>query len=161
MQFTPIKIDYTNAQHGQDLITVLNNYAKDEMGGGEAIPDDVLNSLPSKLASIDGAFSFIIYSENTPAALVNCLTGFSTFKGKPIVNIHDLAVEKAFRGHGLSQTLLSLVEQEARKLGCCKVTLEVLSGNDVAKNAYQKYGFSGYELDPKAGHALFWELPLK
>ncbi|MFT5906124.1 MAG: ribosomal protein S18 acetylase RimI-like enzyme, partial [Cryomorphaceae bacterium] len=42
----------------------------------------------------------------------------------------------------------------------CKITLEVLSKNEVAKSAYQKFGFSGYELDPEAGKALFWEKPI-
>jgi hypothetical protein len=40
------------------------------------------------------------------------------------------------------------------------VTLEVLEGNQIAKNAYIKFGFAGYELDPKMGKALFWEKPL-
>jgi len=39
--------------------------------------------------------------------------------------------------------------------------LEVLSNNEVAKSAYSKFGFSGYELDPKAGAALFWQKTLK
>jgi ribosomal protein S18 acetylase RimI-like enzyme len=33
----------------------------------------------------------------------------------------------------------------------------VLSNNEAAKSAYQKFGFSDYELDPQAGTALFWQ----
>jgi len=35
------------------------------------------------------------------------------------------------------------------------VTLEVLSGNTAAKNAYEKFGFEAYTLDDKTGGALF------
>ena len=41
--------------------------------------------------------------------------------------------------------------------GCCKITLEILSNNESAKAAYKKFGFSNYELDPRAGVGLFWQ----
>ena len=46
------------------------------------------------------------------------------------------------------------------KKNCCKITLEVLEGNTIAKNAYKKFGFMGYELDPKMGKAMLWEKSL-
>ncbi|MBU3004799.1 GNAT family N-acetyltransferase [Paraglaciecola arctica] len=61
---------------------------------------------------------------------------------------------------GLSQKLLEKVESIANNLGCCKITLEVLSNNNVAKSAYEKFGFSHYELDPNAGGAVFWQKAL-
>jgi ribosomal protein S18 acetylase RimI-like enzyme len=57
----------------------------------------------------------------------------------------------------LSQLMLSKVEEIAKAKGCCKITLEVLEGNEIAKNAYRKFGFSSYELDPAMGRALFWQ----
>jgi hypothetical protein len=39
-------------------------------------------------------------------------------------------------------------------------SLEVFEGNETAKNSYQKFGFDGYELDPKVGKALFWQKAL-
>ncbi|MDU0356030.1 GNAT family N-acetyltransferase [Paraglaciecola aquimarina] len=53
--------------------------------------------------------------------------------------------------------MLQKVEQIARQKDCCKITLEVLEGNEVAKNAYLKHGFAGYELDPEQGKAMFWQ----
>jgi hypothetical protein len=32
--------------------------------------------------------------------------------------------------------------------------------DNLAKNAYLKFGFAGYALDPQMGKALFWEKPL-
>jgi len=42
-------------------------------------------------------------------------------------------------------------------IGFCKITLEVLSSNHPAKQLYAGAGFAPYELDPMAGHALFWQ----
>jgi len=68
-----------------------------------------------------------------------------------------VVVTENARGLGISQKMLQEVEKIAKERGCCKMTLEVLEGNVVAKGAYQKFGFSGYELDPKIGKAMFWE----
>jgi ribosomal protein S18 acetylase RimI-like enzyme len=89
--------------------------------------------------------------------LINCFEGFSTFKCKPLVNIHDVVVIDGYRGQGVSQRMMDKVEEIARQRGCCKLTLEVLEGNKPAQRAYLRYGFSGYQLDPETGHALFWE----
>ena len=56
--------------------------------------------------------------------------------------------------------MLEKVEQIAIERGCCKLTLEVLEGNQAAQNSYQKFGFSAYELDPEMGRALFWDKKL-
>ena len=124
---------------------------------GAALPQAVQQSLASELAKIPNAFSVLCYVDNKPAGLVNCFTGFSTFKCKPLVNIHDVTVFKDFRGLGLSQRMLKKVEQIAQERGCCKLTLEVLEGNEIARNAYLKLGFDSYELDPAMGRALFWQ----
>ena len=62
-----------------------------------------------------------------------------------------------FRGLGISQLMLAKVEELGKEKGCCKLTLEVLQGNEVACHAYIKFGFDAYELDPKMGKALFWQ----
>jgi len=154
------RADYRNPTQAKDLVTLLDAYARDPMGGGEPLGDESRNNLVAKLAELANAFSVLCYVDDKPAGLINCFVGFSTFKCKPVVNIHDVVVDAEFRGLGLSQQLMEAVAQIARELGACKLTLEVLEGNEVAKNAYLKQGFSGYELDPKMGKALFWEKPL-
>ncbi len=56
--------------------------------------------------------------------------------------------------------MLEVAEPVAHRLGCCKMTLEVLEGNVAAQAAYQSCGFAGYELDPCMGKALFWKKKL-
>ena len=155
-----IQIDYTNPTHAHDLVTLLDNYAADPMGGAEPLAQSTKDRLAAELASRPFAFSVIAYVDGQAAGLANCFEAFSTFKCKPLINIHDLAVSLEFRGRGISQLLLQKIEDIANKKGCCKLTLEVLDGNNIAQQAYLKYGFAGYELDPKLGQAKFWQKAL-
>lgn len=156
-----VQVDYQNPQQANHLCKLLNVYATDIQGGGKSIDPKILDSLPEKLHNFPTAQSFLLYVGGQPAAMANCFLGFSTFSGKPLMNIHDFAVSPEFRKQGLSQRLLEYIEQHAKtKENCCKITLEVLSENHVAKNAYQKFGFEGYELDPESGQAVFWQKKL-
>jgi ribosomal protein S18 acetylase RimI-like enzyme len=157
MKIDILSANYNNPDHARDLIILLNNYALDPMGGGKALSETVQRQLVTTLANRPDAFSVLAYVDNQPAGLINCFEGFSTFQCKPLVNIHDVVVDKPYRGLGISQMMLEQVETLAKQRGCCKLTLEVLSNNQVAKGAYAKFGFQAYELDPEAGQALFWE----
>jgi GNAT superfamily N-acetyltransferase len=153
-------VDYLNPQHATDMGYLMDCYASDPMGGGEPLSEEIITSLAGKLAKIPHAFSVICYVGGKPAGLVNCFEAFSTFKCKPLVNIHDVVVVKTFRGQNISQLMLKKVEQMAKDRGCCRLTLEVLEGNTIAQNAYLKLGFGNYELDPKMGKAMFWQKEL-
>lgn len=153
-----IKIaDYLNKNHANDIGWLMNIYAEDPMGGNNPLSDDVKQNLAKELSKLPHAFTVISYVDGKPAGLINCFEAFSTFKCKPLINIHDIIVIKEFRSLGICQKMLDKVEQQAKDKGCCKITLEVLEGNEVAQKAYLKFGFDGYELDPKMGKALFWQ----
>ena len=160
MKIKVCRVDYHDLHHAAVIPLLMNLYATDPMGGGQPLPAEVLDNLVDSLAQRPYAFSFLVFVDDEAAGLVNCFESFSTFSCRPLVNIHDLIVLKPFRGLGLSQKLLQAVEKEALARECCKVTLEVLSGNEIAKSAYQKFGFAGYELDPAKGSALFWQKTL-
>lgn len=160
MDINIITADYTNPQHARDIGHLLNCYAADPMGGGEPISGHIQANLASELAKVPHAFSLLGNVDGQPAALANCFEVFSTFKCKPVINIHDLVVINEFRRVGLGMRMLERIEQIAREKGCCKLTLEVLAGNRVARNAYEKFGFAGYELDPEIGQALFLDKAL-
>lgn len=53
--------------------------------------------------------------------------------------------------------MIAAMEAFCRQEGYCKITLEVLGNNVVAKKAYMTAGFEGYELTPEAGKAEFWQ----
>lgn len=155
-----IRADYHNPQHAQALISVLDSYARDPMGGGEALSQCVRQNLVSTLATLPHAFSILAFEQELAVGLVNCFEGLSTFKCKPLVNIHDIAVIPSHRSQGIGQLLLQEVEAIALEKGCCKLTLEVLQGNLTAQRSYERFGFKGYELEPEMGCALFWEKKL-
>ena len=160
MDIQVTQADYNNERHRQHIPLLLNAYACDPMGGGTPLTEQVMQNLVTRLQALPHAFSVLAYVNGEPAGLANCFEGFSTFACKPLINIHDICVRAEFRGLGVSQKLLAKVEELARQRGCCKITLEVLSNNHVAKSAYQKYGFAGYELDPTDGSAVFWQKSL-
>lgn len=155
-----VEVDYRNAEHQNALFDLLNEYASDPMGGGEPLPAEKKSAILEGLAEFPTAFSLLLYEDNQPAALANCFFGYSTFAARKLINIHDLMVRQSFRGRGYSQLLLEHIESMGREHDCCKITLEVLSNNEVAKNSYRKFGFAGYELDPTAGEAVFWQKKL-
>ncbi len=157
MKITTCLADYQNQQHGSDIIALMTEYAKDPMGGQQDLSDTVKSQLVENLARIPGAVTVMAYDEERPVGLINCFEGFSTFNCQPLLNIHDVIVTKDYRGQGISHRMLEMIEQIAINRGCCKLTLEVLEGNQTAQHAYQKFGFSAYELDPEMGKALFWE----
>ncbi|MDO3385485.1 GNAT family N-acetyltransferase [Gilvimarinus sp. SDUM040013] len=151
--------DYQSSDDGKNIITLLNAYAEDPMGGGQPLPQYTREHLVGKLAE-HNAITLLAFVDDQAAGILNGFWGFSSFACRPLINIHDLAVLKPYRGMGLSRQLMQELEIIGRERDCCKLTLEVLSGNTTAKAAYQTFGFAGYELDPGKGQALFWEKKL-
>ena len=160
-QQTPVAVrvclaDYARPSHARAIVAVLDAYARDPMGGGEGLTDYALQNLVPSLAQRPFAFSVLAFAgedDNTPVGLVNCLEGFSTFACRPLVNVHDVAVMPGYRGQGIGEHMLTLVEKLARERGAVKLTLEVLSGNGPAMRLYERVGFVNYQLDPALGTA--------
>ena len=152
--------DYADQRDAADVVALLDEYARDPMGGGAPLSAEARARVVPGLAATPGAFSLIARFDGEAVGLANCFTGYSTFAAAPLVNVHDMAVVAAHRGHGIGKALLGAVEAEARRRGACKVTLEVLSGNARARALYVALGYNDYQLDPEAGHALFWQKKL-
>ncbi len=155
--------DYANPIDAAAVVALLDAYAKDPMGGGQALSDFARTHLIGALAQRPGAFSVLAWATHPeeagakpiPVGLVNCLEGFSTFACKPLVNVHDVAVDHHYRRRGIAAQMLQLVEAIAVQRGACKLTLEVLSGNRGAADLYEKLGFESYRLQPEMGDARF------
>ncbi len=155
------RVDYADPVHASALVSLLDAYAHDPMGGGAGLSDYAKTQVVAGLASRPQAFSVLAFAQNDdqmPVGLVNCIEGFSTFAAKPLVNIHDVIVLPDWRGQGVAGAMLEAVVQIARERGACKLTLEVLSGNQNALRAYAKLGFDAYQLDPQAGTAQFLQM---
>jgi ribosomal protein S18 acetylase RimI-like enzyme len=147
------RVDYLDAADRLNLIRLMDEYARFDMGDGR--PD--VRSLPDQLHAFPTAFSVLAHADERSVeavGLINCMFGFSTFMGKRLVNIHDVIVTESFRGQGVVAAMLSEVEQIAREADCCRLTLEVYEDNRSARRAYAKYGFTGDPAHPDV-HTLF------
>jgi ribosomal protein S18 acetylase RimI-like enzyme len=154
MNVTILKAELSNAQHASDLVMLLDSYASDPMGGGEALTEYCRNHLIQELQKRPAAHAFLLYADGNAAAFSITIEGFSTFACKALLNIHDFAVHPDFRGHGLGKQLMQYICRFAQEQDYCKITLEVLEGNHPARALYAAEGFAPYALDPAIGGAL-------
>ncbi|WP_234086994.1 N-acetyltransferase [Azonexus sp. R2A61] len=152
---TVVDVDLGDARHAAALVELLDHYAQDPMGGGVPLRPEVRATLVDALKQVPHFHGALAFDGENAVGLIHCFAGFSTFAARPLLNIHDIAVHRAWRGRGIGQALLAWAEQRANALGCCKLTLEVLSNNRPAMATYERAGFAPYVLDPAAGQALF------
>lgn len=160
MPISIIDVDFNNPVHTQALLQMLNEYACDPMGGGEPLSDYCQAHLIDALKARPNVFAVVAWADTLPAGFSICMEGFSTFACQALLNIHDFAVSPAFRGQGIGRQLLQHLENLARARQCCKLTLEVLHGNQLAQKLYRSVGFAPYELDPAMGSALMMQKKL-
>lgn len=148
--------DLHNPAHQAAIVELLDMYCRDEFGDGRPLADEVRKNLVPGLIQHGGARAFLAYEADRPVGLALCFIGFSSFKAKPLINIHDIAVRPETRGQGVGRQLLAAVEEHARSLGCSKVTLEVRADNVRAQQAYRKAGFQSTQPE-----TWFWARPLE
>ena len=154
-QLRVLRADYADAGHARALVSLLDAYAQDPAGGGHALSEHVKTHLVSALAARPQAYSVLSWDGDLPVGLVNCIEGFSTFQCRALVNVHDVVVLASHRGQRVGEQMLALAESIALERGACKLTLEVLQGNQSARRLYERVGFAGYQLDPALGQAQF------
>jgi len=148
-------LDLHDNTHTTALITLLDHYAHDPMGGATGLSLHAKAHLVEALRSRTDYFAHIAWLGDEAVGLINCFEGFSTFAARPLLNVHDIVVMREHRGKGIGRALLAAAEAHAIQRGCCKLTLEVLDRNAVAMSAYIAFGFAPYALDPAAGSAVF------
>jgi ribosomal protein S18 acetylase RimI-like enzyme len=153
--------DLSDPQQGQQIVSLLDQYARHPMGGGEALPEFTRKNLAQTLAQRKDCYVILAYDEQKAIGLCNCFECFSTFACKPILNIHDVYVADGYRGQGVATRMMQHAEQLAHELDCCKLTLEVLTHNEAAKASYRSSGYAPYQLDDRFGQAEFWQKSLK
>jgi ribosomal protein S18 acetylase RimI-like enzyme len=155
MPINTIQADLNNPKQAADMLSMLNHYAHDIMGGGAGLSEYVKTNLIGALKKRVDALVVMAYERDEPVGLAICFEGFSTFSAKPLINIHDFVVKAEYRRKGIGKNLLTTIEEVAKERGCCKITLEVLMGNKNAINLYRNFGFDNYQLEEAMGHALF------
>ncbi len=151
MTISVLLADLADPSHQSAIVELLDMYCRDEFGDCKPLSEHARANLIPGLVKHGGARVFLAYNGDEPLGVAICMLGFSSFRGKPLINIHDVAVSPAARGQGTGRKLLAAVEEEARKLGCGKVTLEVRSDNVRAMGLYRSVGFQ-----PSEPETYFW-----
>ena len=149
--------DLGSADDAEAIVTLIDMYAREPMGGGARLERGVRDALVPGLRAHPTTLVFLALASGQPVGVAVCFRGFSTFAARPLVNIHDLAVRPGYRGGGIGRRLLESVESRARGLGCCKLTLEVRGDNRIAQGLYRSFGFEGTANGGGRAQMLFWE----
>jgi GNAT superfamily N-acetyltransferase len=147
-------VDFRAARDVERYLTLLDAYARDPMGAGAPLPAEVLERLPRDLARHPGAHCLLAEHGDAAVGVATCFLGYSTFRARPLLNVHDIAVMPAWRGRAVAQQLLEAISALGRRLGCCRLTLEVRDDNPRARRLYERAGFA------PATCNLFMEKPL-
>ena len=134
-------VDFSDARDVKAYLDLLDAYARDPMGAGQALPAEVLARLPRDLATHPGAHCLLAESDDTTVGVATCFLGYSTFRAQPLLNIHDIAVLPEWRGRSVARKLLTAIAELGRGLGCCRITLEVREDNAAARRLYRNAGF--------------------
>jgi GNAT superfamily N-acetyltransferase len=150
-----VEADLCCAEHQQATVDLLDAYSRDSMGRGRPMPADVRRRLIPGLLQHPTTIVFLAYRSGQPVGLAVCFRGFSTFAAKPLINIHDLVVLPAHRGHGVGRQLLDAIVSKGRSTGCCKLTIETQEHNLRARRVYGSAGFAQAVYEPAAGIVLF------
>lgn len=158
--FEIVEADLNRMEHQQAVVALIDAYARDPMGNGRPLAQEVRRALIPGLQQHPTTVIFLAYQADTAIGIALCFRGFSTFAARPLINIHDLAVLPAYRGQGVGRRLIEQVERKARNLGCCKLTLEVQENNHRARQVYEALGFAQSEYVEAAGGGLFLSKPL-
>lgn len=145
MPLSILLADLNNSDHQRTIVELLDMYCRDQFGDLKPLSDRARENLIPGLLKHGGARVFLAYDDHAPLGVAICMVGFSSFRGKPLINIHDIAVCPEARGKGVGRKLLNAIKDEAKSLGCCKVTLEVRSDNARAMGLYQSVGFKSSE----------------
>lgn len=133
------------------VLRLIDAYARDPRGGGEPLAPAVREQLVPGLAAHPTSCVWLAFDGAEAAGVCVAFIGYSTFRARPLLNIHDLAVLPGRRGRGIGHALLAAAERHARAIGCCKLTLEVLDDNLPARRLYARFGFEDVRYGDSVG----------
>lgn len=142
-----IEADLENPAHGQALIVLIDGYARGPGGQSAPLNPAAIERMVPGLNSHPARLILLARDGDSFVGAAVCFWLYSTFAGKPFLNVHDLTVHSDHRNAGIGTALLRECEVRARDRGCCKLTLEVHSTNEGARRLYERFGFGPWS-DP-------------
>lgn len=146
MTIEVVLADLADEGHATALVEIIDSYARGPGGQNAPLTEYARGEMARGLAANPNAEVLLGIVDGKAVGLAVCVRSFSTFAGKPSVNIHDFAVLPEYRDRGVGRALLAEVERRARDRDCCKITLEVHDTNGGAKRLYESDGFGPWDV---------------
>lgn len=140
--FRIIMADLGSTEHERAFIRLLDEYARGVSGGGRPLTPAAKRRVAAGLREHPTARVYFALCDDAIVGLATCFTGYSTFRAKPLVNIHDLVVTRKYRRSGAASLLMEHIAAAAAAQGACRLTLEVRADNRKARALYEKQGFT-------------------
>jgi ribosomal protein S18 acetylase RimI-like enzyme len=126
----PEIIPYDNRKHRDQVISLWN-----EVFGYEAAHNLPQLVIDKKIEFGDGLF-FVAIHKKVVAGTV--MAGYDGHRGW----IYSIAVGSKYRHQGTGSLLLSFAEQKLMALGCMKINLQIMDGNEAVEKFYLANGYS-------------------
>jgi GNAT superfamily N-acetyltransferase len=134
--------DLSDEKNQPIILRLLERFSA-ESSHTQPLPPETHATLVENLRQHPTTVVYFVEEASVPIGIAVCFWGFSTFANKPLLNIHDLFIEREFRGFGIGKRFLRFIEDQAKENGCCKVTLEVYQNNERANIIYESLGYTG------------------
>jgi len=145
MDVTVERADLSDPEQAAALVEIIDGYARGSGGQNAPITEFARRELARGLLEHPSAMVLLAWVDGRAVGTAVCVFSFSTFVGKPTVNIHDFAVLSGYQNRGIGRALLAGVEKRARERDCCRITLEVHDSNVGAKRLYADFGFGPWD----------------
>ena len=130
----PIITAFDNRLHRDKVISLWK-----EVFGYEAdhnLPQLVIDK---KLEFGDG---LMFIAQNNESVIGTIMAGYDGHRGW----IYSIAVSPNFQKQGIGSAMLSFAERKLSELGCMKINLQIMEGNEVVENFYL---LNGYETEKR------------
>ena len=123
-------MEYNNVKHREQVVLLWNN-----IFGYETARNDPGFVIDKKIAMLDGLFFVAAHQEGLVGTV---MAGYDGHRGW----IYSLAVHSGHRQKGIASLLLSHAERRLASLGCVKINLQILRGNQDVQRFYRVNGYT-------------------
>ena len=131
MKKIPFKItEFDNSKHREQVIDLWESvfaYTATHNSPGLAID--------KKLEIKDGLFFVALKEEKV---LGTIMAGYDGHRGW----IYSMAVHPDYQKQGIGTALLSYIQDKLKNLGCLKINLQIMEGNEAVQKFYSANGYS-------------------
>ena len=142
MTFELIPLDVHIETHAHLLTSMISLCAEAEDNLGYPLSDEVKAKLIQLFKDNPHALAFAGYEKGQAISVLMGFKLFSSWTGKTMFNVHDLAVLEVFRNKGYGSKTMQALETWAKSEGIEQLTLEVTDDNLLATAFHHKNGFT-------------------